>query len=127
MTSEIKKILVSIFLAFSISFGILALMIFYDQSVTNISTYPESKNDIPTIFLIGSSEIGALDVTFLNQDVQNSGNDYEIFNLAKTGDSPSKRINEIDSIISSNPSMVVYAIGYRDLSSYSNQNPLDIK
>ena len=127
MTGENKKIILSISIAFFISFGILASIILYDHSKIMISSYPEPNNAVPTIFLLGSSEIGALDPEFINQFIENSGKKYQVFNLAKTNDSPSQRIKDLDLIISSKPTIVIYSIGYRDLSNYSNQNPFDIK
>lgn len=74
------------------------------------------------ILLIGSSHVGMLDIVELEKIINQNSDQYEIFNLAKGSDSPSKRLKELPQILSLNPNLVVYGIGYRDFgdSDFSN-------
>ena len=49
--------------------------------------------------------------------IDNQYKNYEVFNLAVSGDKPSKRIRQVDEIISMEPKIILYGIGFRDLSS----------
>lgn len=69
--------------------------------------FSSSKN----IFLLGSSQIGVLNVTRINNQIPP---DFTVYNLAEIGSVPIDRIAEIDKIISKNPEIVFYAISYRD-------------
>ncbi len=65
-----------------------------------------------TMFLLGSSQIASSNVTQVN-DMINDQN-ISVYNLGKAGDVPTKRIKQLDDIISSNPEIVFYGISYRD-------------
>lgn len=79
------------------------------------------------IFVLGSSSTDVLNFTRLDEYLleHNMGN-YETFNLAENGDRPTKRIKEIDEIISAKPDLVFYGLGMRefgfDLYSHGSSN-----
>lgn len=86
-----------------------------DQFFSTINS--SNKN----VFLIGSSHVGVLNATIINQMVLNSvANNTDkpilVYNLAKPSDTPDKRLGEIDRIISSKPEIIFYGISYPDLS-----------
>ena len=63
------------------------------------------------VFLIGSSHMGKVNAT----EVQNFSNSENIiYNIATIGDTPFSRINQIDKIIESKPKIILYGISYRD-------------
>ncbi len=119
----------SVFLAFLISFLLLIFFQYYFQDQTTIrETQFFSRNfDNATskILLIGSSHVGMLNVLEIEKIVNQNSNDYEIFNLARGSDTPTKQLKKIPLFIPLNPKLVVYGIGYRDfinLDSSNNEN-----
>ena len=80
------------------------------------------------ILLIGSSHVGMLDSQKIQKIVnQDSLKEFEVFNLAKGSDTPTKRLKQFSQILSLEPVLVVYGIGYRDFTSMTpinNEHPL---
>ena len=72
--------------------------------------------DQEKIFLLGSSHIGQLNATYIQEDV-NQISDIHIFNLAYASDNPSKRIEVLEKIISLKPKMIIYGITFLELNS----------
>jgi len=114
-----SKIIISIILVFivsSIGFIIFSNIFPIDIDISQKKFFFERGLDNKKkIILIGSSHVGQLNTTEINNNFIELGYDYKIFNLAYSGDTPSKRIQMIDEIISLKPSIVVYGISYRDL------------
>ena len=84
---------------------------------------PFFENDFSksrTIFLLGSSRVASSNVTQVNDLISNKN--ISIYNLATSGDTPSKRIDQLNDIISSNPEIVFYGISYRDFKFPYNYN-----
>jgi hypothetical protein len=82
------------------------------------------------IFILGSSHIGTLNTTLVNQIINNYDSKFEVFHLGYNGDKPEKREQMLPDILTLNPSLVVYGISYRDFGSFnSNEEPkfYDIK
>lgn len=79
-------------------------------------------NSTSKILLIGSSHVGMLDVVELEKIINQDSNQYEIFNLAKGSDSPSKRLKELPQLLLMQPTLVVYGIGYRDFGDTDSSN-----
>ena len=82
------------------------------------------------IFILGSSHIGTLNTTLVNQIINNYDSKFEVFHLGYNGDKPEKREQMLPDILALNPSLVVYGISYRDFGSFnSNEEPkfYDIK
>lgn len=65
-----------------------------------------------TMFLLGSSQVAASNVTQINNMINDQS--ISVYNLGKAGDKPAKRIQQLQDIISSNPEIVFYGISYRD-------------
>jgi hypothetical protein len=70
--------------------------------------------DQKKIFLIGSSQIQPLNPKYIHDDLLKNGLNYTVYNLGIGGDLPKSRMQTVDSIISTNPAMVVFGIGDRD-------------
>lgn len=116
---ENKKIIIFITISFIISFLIFFSTLFYlDEDSftleerTFYSDFPK-KND--SIFLIGSSHVLPLNATYITESIFQSNLDFTVYNLGKQGDEPKYRIDSIDYIIKSKPSLVLYGIGFRDI------------
>lgn len=84
-----------------------------------------SKNN--TIFLLGSSHIGHLNVTEINNFISVNMTDSQkspiiVYNLARAGNNPLQEIKELHQIISSKPVMIFYGISYWEFEfSYVNE------
>ena len=63
------------------------------------------------IFIIGSSNVYAINATRINEQVSNAHKNYLVYNLADMSDTPTKRLNSIDNIISHKPELVLYSLG----------------
>jgi len=85
--------------------------------------YNQSFNDDKNIVLIGSSHVGMLNVTHIDQKLRDDDQLYNVYNLAQKGDNPIKRIKTIDQIIKMNPNIIIYGISYRDFNE-EFKNPL---
>lgn len=75
-----------------------------------------------TVFIIGSSHIGMLNSSYIHENLSNYGFDYAVYNLAYNGDKPSKRENYLSELISMKPKLIVYGVGYRDMSLENSAN-----
>ena len=120
-----KKIVFYVFIAFLISFFILYFFQFWSKSHIEIfkleNNFFSSNFDThdKKIFIIGSSEVGMLNATYINVNLSTPG--YTVHNLAIPSDTPSQRLNSIEQIILLKPQLVVYGVGYRD---FSDKNTL---
>ena len=74
----------------------------------------QNQNSSKKIFLIGSSHMGHVNASSITLTIQDSLDNFVVYNLARVTDFPERRINSIDSIILNNPSLVIYGISYRD-------------
>ncbi len=72
------------------------------------------------IFIIGSSYTQALNTTEINSKIQSKCPNCEVYNLSIQGDTIEKRSKVVDSIISSNPEMIIYGISERDFTNIKN-------
>jgi hypothetical protein len=65
------------------------------------------------IFIVGSSQVWRVNMTMINEGVSSFCN-CAVYNLASSADQPFKRIKTIQNIISLQPDLVIYGLGYRD-------------
>ena len=73
-------------------------------------------NSTNSIFLIGSSHVGVLNTTQINQIVGDQSNST-VYNLARIGDTPERRIFLIDDLVSEKPILIFYGLNLRDFES----------
>jgi len=121
---------------FIVSFSLLLsfLTIYYiaesdtaNKNVTNISIKAKDP-DKSRVFIIGSSHVRMLNSTYIDEYVSNSGKQVDVYNLRKNNDYPSKRFDDIQAIISTNPDLVIYGIDFYNFQdtqsnySYLNNN-----
>jgi len=89
-----------------------------------------SKNfdaDEKRIYILGSSQVIALDPTYIDNYLSKANHNYEVFNLATITDSPTQRLENLNMLISSQPEVVIYGVGPRDFQDTSTnyiENPL---
>ena len=110
---------------------------FKSKSIVQHSEFYKSQTDSDNIsvYFIGSSVIGtAVYCPLIDSILSDRGYDVETYNLHLGADIPRIRAMEVDWIIESNPSLVVYGITYYDITrediwydhvAYSPNSPLD--
>ena len=111
---------------FSVIFAILVVTVFFAFSVDlYIQIYDPNWHGIINssksvdstkgkIFIVGSSNINAINATSINEQLSNKQKNYLVYNLADQGDNPTRRLSSIDNIISHKPEFVLYGIGIWD-------------
>jgi hypothetical protein len=102
---------------------IISIMILYfisDWYLLNYKTlhsnfYLNLENvDENRIFLIGSSHVGTINQTNVQQILFKNGKNFHVYNLQESADHPVDRLKWIDKIIDSKPDLVVYGIDIRN-------------
>ena len=87
----------------------------YDPNWHGIINSNKSGDSIKgKIFIVGSSNVNAINATSINEQLSNEQKNYLVYNLADMGDNPTRRLNSIDNIISHKPEFVLYGIGIWD-------------
>jgi len=111
---------------FSVIFAILVVTVFFAFSVDlYIQIYDPNWHGIINsnksvdstkgkIFIVGSSNVYAIDATSINEQLSNEQKNYLVYNLSDQGDNPTRRLSSIDNIISHKPEFVLYGIGLWD-------------
>lgn len=82
--------------------------------LTNEEFFATDFSNQRTIFLLGSSHVGHINATQVNNIV--AIEDIVIYNLARGGDQPIIRLATMNNIISVKPEIIFYGISYRDFS-----------
>lgn len=83
--------------------------------LTNEEFFATDFSNQRTVFLLGSSHVGHINVTQVSNLIS-SNTSITIYNLAIGSDTPAERIKSIDQIISAKPEIIFYGISYRDFS-----------
>ena len=97
-----------------------------DKLMTPIEFYSKSLNpNEKQIFILGSSQVIALNPNYIDNILFKNNLDYEIYNLASISDTPNQRLQTLDMLISSKPEIVLYGIGPRDFQ--NNEVPVTKK
>ncbi len=131
----VRKILISISIVFIITFSLLVISekiigdniarVFEKQKIAEQNFFMNNFSEDHTIFLVGSSHAGRINVTIVNDLIQDKSNKLNksiiVYNLVKGGSNPARELQSADFVISANPKIVFYGISYRDfLFSYDN-------
>tara|TARA_B110001454_G_scaffold178357_1_gene171151 strand:- start:1038 stop:1991 length:954 start_codon:yes stop_codon:yes gene_type:complete len=97
---------------------------FKDHSFFNQEFDPENKK----ILLLGSSHTGQINSTLLQNNISNIDENVIVYNLAYNGDTPKKRLEQLNQITSLQPSIIFYGISYRDFgtNNIEQNSPLEI-
>ena len=97
---------------------------FKDHLFFNQEFDPKNKK----IFLLGSSHTGQINSTLVQNNISNIDENLIVYNLAYNGDTPKKRIEQINQIISLQPSLIFYGVSYRDFgtNNIEQKSPLEI-
>ncbi len=112
------KIVICVLISFLISFSILYIVLSkYDTNhltKDEISFYQNVNRD-KQIFIIGSSQVLAINATHIKTIITKNFSGYDVYNLGKASDMPKNRIISLDLIINSKPDLIIYGIGFRDI------------
>jgi len=96
----------------------------YDSDWNGIFSNQEiQENYKKKIFIIGSSSVYSVNATHINDQLTSNNLNYEIFNLADMADSPRKRIQSIENVISNEPEIVIYGLGAWEFEKKSSSQP----
>lgn len=123
-----NKIILSILVAFSISiFTILLINLVYPEPDTVAGQdhkfyFKKFDPKKEHVFLIGSSHMGQLNTTLVNEIVSKSNSSFEVYNLAISGDMPSKRLQHVERTIALKPKLIIYGISFRDFELDKKEN-----
>jgi len=92
---------------------------FFDQKFD-----PKNKK----ILLLGSSHTGQINSTLVQNNISSIDENVIVYNLAYNSDTPKKRIEQLNQIISLQPSLIFYGISYRDFgtNNIEQNSPLEI-
>jgi hypothetical protein len=129
----INKIILAVTFSFIITLSIFFIIFnqfstenvnFKDHSFFNQDFDPKNKK----IFLLGSSHTGQINSTLVQNNISNIDENVIVYNLAYNGDTPKKRIEQINQIISLQPSLIFYGVSYRDFgtNNIEQRSPLEI-
>lgn len=122
-------VIISFFFTFTLLFSTNASSLDPTPSLFNYEFFTqEFESDKKIILLLGSSNVGQLNVAKINEIVSSQHTDYEIFNLAYNADTPKVRFNSIEETISLKPKYVFYGVSFIDFRSPTEkENIFDIK
>lgn len=121
--SENSKIILSVLVAFVFIFSLLVTFLNqYSYSNTFYSQHFDPK--IKKVFLLGSSYVGYLNTTLINEKISDEHQDYIVYNLAYGDDHPRLRIATVNQIIATKPEAVFYGISYRDFANFDTRTLL---
>jgi len=117
-----NRIILSVFISFSIVFGSLFFIFFNPITVeTNTNQYQAFSLTLDkksqNLFLLGSSHVGHLNSGLIVNSINESFPNISIFNLATNGDTPNRRISDLSYIVKMNPEFVFYGVSFRDFNS----------
>ena len=103
------KIAVSACLVIIFSFSVWVIFVnfFPDYVTLNEREFFIKKVDLQKsrIFLLGASGVGSLNTTMINQEIGSLSSSIIVYNLAKGGDLPEKRIHTLNEIINQKKSV----------------------
>lgn len=113
------KILLSVLFAFFITFTSFYLIYIQtpnpDSKENIYKFFTKNFEDKNKIILFGSSYVGELNSTYVNEKISKKHPGFVVYNLSYNGDNPNKRIQFINNIIDLDPAIVFYGISYGDL------------
>ncbi len=126
---ENQKIVIAVAISFLVAFC-LFYFVFYHLSFGDNADergfYSNlARSNSNKIFLVGSSYVGQLNTSFIQETLSENHKNYEVYNLANRADKPIDRIWSINDIISAKPKFVFYGIGFRDFETYAPDDVVD--
>jgi len=93
------------------------------------SSEPKNISSIPPlaekrIFIFGGSSSIVLNNTHIEEYLSDRGfNEFSVYNFAWVADTPSKRLNSLDKLISAEPTLVFYGLGVQHMGYLSTLKP----
>lgn len=114
-------------MVFLVSFTIFTTFNYFfpsDLTFSQMEFFNQNFNNYRKVILIGSSHVGQLNATHIEEIIIKKNPDFKIYNLAVFGDTPERRIKSLDKTLSLKPTLVLYGISYREFESSINSAPL---
>jgi len=110
------RIVISVSIAFAIVFLSLFMLdnAFSDPEKKDLLFYLQENSKNNKILILGSSHVGILNTTLIDEMIFLENADYEVFNLAYSNDKPKKRAEILQQMIFLKPEIVFYGISFRD-------------
>lgn len=85
------------------------------QIINLYDFYSKDHSNSTNVYLVGSSQIGrAVYTPLVNQILQDEGYNISVFSLSVDSDLPIQRLTELQEIINSNPTLIIWGVSYRD-------------
>ncbi|TRZ69902.1 MAG: hypothetical protein D4R96_02480 [Nitrosopumilaceae archaeon] len=140
----VTKTVVSIIVAFLIAISISSLFLFFSvyqiqngrilqkgdaYGVQNfLLEYDHNVHNKKAIFIIGSSQVRALNTTYIDEYLSSHNSTFRVYNLSIGSDRPQERIKSLQMILQAKPHLVAYGIGPRDFQdiTVSSTKPISI-
>ena len=107
-------ILCSFVVSFSIMSGISLSETFDELYEQEKKFYSHELIDEFSVFIIGSSHSGRINVSIVNELINDVHSDVVVYNLGVPSDNPEFRLRTLEDIVSKQPDIVFYGISYRD-------------
>ena len=109
------KIVISVLIAFIISFTAFTLFLNWTSEFDELSQskkefYSQNFESGNNIVILGSSQTGRLNSTYIEEKIS-SNIKYDVYNLSIPANRPDHRLSSLDKIIAMNPKLLIYGIG----------------
>ena len=89
------------------------------NGLINLSNAGDEKNKI---FLLGSSNLYAINATNINEKLSKNNKNHLVYNLADMADNPARRLNSIENVISNKPEFVLYGVGIWEFQKFESSH-----
>lgn len=136
------RVILALLISFTIAFSLFTLTLFFYHYTYKNGGWVFRENNIESlqynfysqtfnftekkIFILGSSQVWALNATYISESLSKYGEEYEVYNLGIQTDQPRKRLETLDMIIKAKPEIIVYGIAERDFGKLENE-PIQVQ
>ncbi len=125
------KIIFSITIVFIISFSVLITFLTISAPKIEINESQQEfyskyfSSELDRIFIIGSSQTASLNATYIENKINKNNQNYEVYNLSIKADRPLTRLQTLDQLILTKPTLVIIGVGFFEFENL--KKPLIIK
>ena len=125
------KIIFSLTIVFILSFSILITFLTISAPKLEINESQQEfyskdfSSELDRIFIIGSSQTASLNATYIENKINKNNQNYEVYNLSIKADRPLTRLQTLDQLILTKPTLVIIGVGFFEFENL--KKPLIIK